>query len=87
MMMMMMMIIIIIKNIAQTAVINIVFQRICFTELDASYTFLHTFSKVTVTIVLKLYIVNNNTNNSNFINKFLNKLKFTIYDLFLLHNN
>ena len=38
-----------IKKITQTAVINIVFQRI-FKELDVSYASLHTFSKVTVTI-------------------------------------
>ena len=37
-----------IKKITQTAVINIVFQRI-FKELDVSYASLHTFSKVTVT--------------------------------------
>ena len=38
-----------IKKITQTAVINIVFQRI-FKELDVSYASPHTFSKVTVTI-------------------------------------
>ena len=37
-----------IKKITQTAVINIVFQRI-FKELDVSYASPHTFSKVTVT--------------------------------------
>ena len=39
-----------IKKITQTAVINIVFQRIFFKELDVSYASQHTFSKVTVTI-------------------------------------
>ena len=38
-----------IKKITQTAVINIVFQRI-FIKLDASYASQHTFSKVAVTI-------------------------------------
>ena len=38
-----------IKKIKQTAVINIVFQRI-FIKLDDSYASQHTFSKVTVTI-------------------------------------
>ena len=38
-----------IKKITQTAVINIVFQRI-FIKLDVSYASQHTFSKVTVTI-------------------------------------
>ena len=38
-----------IKKITQTAVINIVFQRI-FIELDVSYASPHTFSKVTFTI-------------------------------------
>ena len=37
------------KKITQTAVINIVFQRI-FIKLDVSYASQHTFSKVTVTI-------------------------------------
>ena len=45
-----------IKKITQTAVINIVFQRI-FIRLDVSYASQHTFSKVTVTIFLKtIYI-------------------------------
>ena len=43
-----------IKKITQTAVINIVFQRI-FIKLDVSYASQHTFSKVTVTI-LYIYI-------------------------------
>ena len=43
-----------IKKITQTAVINIVFQRI-FIKLDVSYASQHTFSKVTVTI-FKNYI-------------------------------
>ena len=48
-----------IKKITQTAVINIVFQRI-FTKLDVSYASQHTFSKVTVTIFKNyIYIVNN----------------------------
>ena len=38
-----------IKKITQTAVINIVFQRI-FIRLDVSYASQHTFSKATVTI-------------------------------------
>ena len=38
-----------VKKITQTAVINIVFQRI-FIKLDVSYASQHTFSKVTVTI-------------------------------------
>ena len=41
---------IVIKKITQTAVINIVFQRIFYIELDVSYASQHTFSKVTVTI-------------------------------------
>ena len=48
-----------IKKITQTAVINIVFQRI-FIKLDVSYASQHTFSKVTVTIFKNyIYIVNN----------------------------
>ena len=39
----------VIKKMIQTAVINIVFQRI-FIKLDVSYASQHTFSKVTVTI-------------------------------------
>ena len=47
-----------IKKITQTAVINIVFQRI-FIKLDVSYASQHTFSKVTVTIFENyIYIVN-----------------------------
>ena len=46
------------KKITQTAVINIVFQRI-FIKLDVSYASQHTFSKVTVTIFENyIYIVN-----------------------------
>ena len=53
-------IIALIKKITQTAVINIVFQRI-FKELDVSYASPHTFSKVTVTIFENLiYISQNN---------------------------
>ena len=44
-----------IKKITQTAVINILFQRI-FIKLDVSYASQHTFSKVTVTI-FKNYIL------------------------------
>ena len=48
-----------IKKITQTAVINIVFQRI-FIELDVSYASQDTFSKVTVAIFKNyIYIVNN----------------------------
>ena len=48
-----------IKKITQTAVINIVFQRI-FIKLDVSYASQPTFSKVTVTIFKNyIYIVNN----------------------------
>ena len=48
-----------IKKITQTAVINIVFQRI-FIKLDVSYASQHTFSKVTVTIFKNyIHIVNN----------------------------
>ena len=43
-----------IKKITQTAVINIVFQRI-FIRLDVSYASQHTFSKVTVTIIIDRY--------------------------------
>ena len=47
-----------VKKITQTAVINIVFQRI-FIKLDVSYASQHTFSKVTVTIFENyIYIVN-----------------------------
>ena len=47
-----------IKKRTQTAVINIVFQRI-FIKLDVSYASQHTFSKVTVTIFENyIYIVN-----------------------------
>ena len=47
-----------IKKITQTAVINIVFQRI-FIKLDVSYASQHTFLKVTVTIFENyIYIVN-----------------------------
>ena len=38
-----------IKEITQTAVINIVFQRIIYIELDVSYASQHTFLRVTVT--------------------------------------
>ena len=51
-----------IKKITQTAVINIVFQRIFFIWLDVSYASQHTFSKVTVTIFenyIYIYIMNN----------------------------
>ena len=48
-----------IKKITQTAVINIVFQRI-FIKLDVSYAGQHTLSKVTVTTFKNyIYIVNN----------------------------
>ena len=49
-----------IKKITQTAVINIIFQRI-FIKLDVSYASQHTFSKVTVTSFenyIYIYIVN-----------------------------
>ena len=48
-----------VEKITQRAVINIVFQRIFYIELDVSYASQHTFSKVPVTIFENyIYIVN-----------------------------